>query len=395
MSHEPSNSHVPTHSGAAASSSSTTTRVGSCAASRARVKARATSSGEFRRRVRALKLVSIARADARRAIRLRTSMASADDAAATWERIVRLASAPDVCDLGQGWPDFGESVAATTTAARAMTGGDARANQYAPVRGRKELTEALMRYYERTGYSVGSEESIVVTCSGTEALYGAFQAAMRAAPEGAREFVFVEPFFPWYKAIADDVGATCVVIRARAEDGFVVDVDAIRRACVSGRTCAIVSCSPHNPSGHVLSRKELEGIAAIAEEKDLFVISDEVYERSVFDPALEHVRLATIGDMRDRTVTIGSASKLLNLTGWRVGWAVGGDVAGEEVAALGVVDGESGVFERVGEGSGVVGHDGGVFVGDDATARRSRVGGDFIQSRGDAELKRRRGGVGH
>ena len=204
-----------------------------------------------------------------------------------------------------------------------MTGGDARANQYAPVRGRKELTEALMRYYERTGYSVGSEESIVVTCSGTEALYGAFQAAMRAAPEGAREFVFVEPFFPWYKAIADDVGATCVVIRAIAEDGFVVDVDAIRRACVSGRTCAIVSCSPHNPSGHVLSRKELEGIAAIAEEKDLFVISDEVYERSVFDPALEHVRLATIGDMRDRTVTIGSASKLLNLTGWRVGWAVG------------------------------------------------------------------------
>ena len=340
MSHESSNSHVPTHSGAAASSSTTTTRVGSCAASRARVKARATSSGEFRRRVRALKLVSIARADARRAIRLRTSMASADDAAddaergrrsmasaddaaATWERIVRLASAPDVCDLGQGWPDFGESVAATTTAARAMTGGDARANQYAPVRGRKELTEALMRYYERTGYAVGSEESVVVTCSGTEALYGAFQAAMRAAPEGAREFVFVEPFFPWYKAIADDVGATCVVIRARAEDGFVVDVDAIRRACVSGRTCAIVSCSPHNPSGHVLSRKELEGIAAIAEEKDLFVISDEVYERSVFDPALEHVRLATIGDMRDRTVTIGSASKLLNLTGWRVGWAVG------------------------------------------------------------------------
>jgi aspartate/methionine/tyrosine aminotransferase len=72
-----------------------------------------------------------------------------------------------------------------------------------------------------------------------------------------------------------------------------------------------------------LSRKELEGIAAIAEEKDLIVISDEVYERSVFDPALEHVRLATIGNMRDRTVTIGSASKLLNLTGWRVGWAVG------------------------------------------------------------------------
>ena len=138
-----------------------------------------------------------------------------------------------------------------------------------------------MRYYERTGYAVGSEESVVVTCSGTEALYGAFQAAMRAAPEGAREFVFVEPFFPWYKAIADDVGATCVVIRARAEDGFVVDVDAIRRACVSGRTCAIVSCSPHNPSGHVLSRKELEGIAAIAEEKDLFVISDEVYELSL------------------------------------------------------------------------------------------------------------------
>ena len=72
-----------------------------------------------------------------------------------------------------------------------------------------------------------------------------------------------------------------------------------------------------------------------------------------------------------------------------VGCAGGGDVAGEEVAALGVVDGESGVFERVGEGSGVVGHDGGV-VGDDATATQIDIGGDFIQSRGDAELKRRR-----
>ena len=117
-----------------------------------------------------------------------------------------------------------------------------------------------------------------------------------------------------YKAIADDVGAVSVVVRARAEDGFRVDVDAVRAACSRDRTALLVMCSPHNPTGHVMTQDELLGIAALAEDLDLTVLSDEVYERSVFG-GRAFTRLATVGDMSARTVTIGSASKLLNLTG--------------------------------------------------------------------------------
>ena len=256
-----------------------------------------------------------------------------NDAAAAWERITALASAPGACDLGQGWPDFGSNRTAVAAATRAMTAGDARAHQYAPVRGRAECVRALVEYYAKTGYDVrrpvdgggvdDGSSCVVVTASATEALYGAFQGALRRTP-GRDEIVFVEPFFPWYRAIADDLGGKSVVVRAEASDGFAIDVDAVRAACDARKTALLVMCSPHNPTGHCATRAELEGIAKIAEDLDLIVLSDEVYERAVFDDGgREHVRLATIGNMRERCVTLGSASKLLNVTGWRVGWAVG------------------------------------------------------------------------
>ena len=183
-----------------------------------------------------------------------------------------MASEDGVVDLGQGWPDFGASIAAREGAARAMLGDGVRANQYAPVRGDARMVAALIRYYAATGFDVGRcergtvarEECVVVTASATEAIYGAFQAATRGGGDGTsrREIVFVEPFFPWYKAIADDVGAVSVVVRARAEDGFRVDVDAVRAACSRDRTALLVMCSPHNPTGHVMTQDELEGIAS-------------------------------------------------------------------------------------------------------------------------------------
>ena len=247
-------------------------------------------------------------------------------AAEAWERITAMASAPGVCDLGQGWPDFGESatarrVSVEALAADAEASRASRANQYSPVSGAKALVKALETYYSKTGYDLRANEEdgevVVVTCSATEALYGAFKAAI-ATPED--EILFIAPYFPWYHAIAKDLGGTSVTVRAEAPD-FAIDVDKLR-AAVTPRTKLLVHCSPHNPSGHVATRDELEGIARVAKEFNLTVLSDEVYERSVFGDR-EHVRLATIGDMRERTITIGSASKLLNLTGFRVGWAVG------------------------------------------------------------------------
>lgn len=254
---------------------------------------------------------------------------ASSSAAEAWERITAMASAPGVCDLGQGWPDFGESATARRVAMEALAGDGAgtraRANQYSPVSGAKALVEALETYYARTGYDLreyssrGGEdgEVVVVTCSATEALYGAFKAAI-SSPED--EILFIAPYFPWYHAIAKDLGGKSVTVRAEAPD-FAIDVDKLR-AAVTPRTKLLVHCSPHNPSGHVATRDELEGIARVAKEFDLTVLADEVYERSVFGER-EHVRLATIGDMRERTITVGSASKLLNLTGFRVGWAVG------------------------------------------------------------------------
>jgi len=230
-----------------------------------------------------------------------------------------------MCDLGQGYPDFGENVTARRVARDALLGttDDVRANQYSAVSGTSRLVRALERYYRRTGYDLragsiaSKEECVVVTCSATEALYGALKAAIEKPGD---EIVFVAPYFPWYFAITQDLGGKSVAVRSEAPN-FAIDVEALR-AAITPRTKLIVHCSPHNPSGHVATRAELEGIASVAEEFNLNVLADEVYERSVFGDR-EHVRLATIGNMRERTVTLGSASKLLNLTGFRVGWAVG------------------------------------------------------------------------
>jgi N-succinyldiaminopimelate aminotransferase len=250
-----------------------------------------------------------------------------EDASGTWEKITKLAATPGMCDLGQGWPDFGANATARRAAAEALTSDDARANQYSAVIGSPRLIEALLKYYRATGFDLDEaygkgEESVVVTASATEGLYGAFQAALRERPGERDEVVFIEPGFPWYHAFVKDLGGKSVAVRAHPPE-FAIDIEGVRKA-VSSRTCAIVHCSPHNPSGHIATMEELKALAAIAEERGIPIISDEVYERCVFDGSDPHVRMATVSEYaRRNTVTVGSASKLLNLTGWRVGWVVG------------------------------------------------------------------------
>jgi len=250
-----------------------------------------------------------------------------EDASGTWEKITKLAATPGMCDLGQGWPDFGANATARRAAAEALTSDDARANQYSAVIGSPRLIEALLKYYRATGFDLDAaygegEESVVVTASATEGLYGAFQAALRERSGERDEVVFIEPGFPWYHAFVKDLGGKSVAVRAQPPE-FAIDIEGVRRV-VSSQTCAIVHCSPHNPSGHIATMEELKALAAIAEERGIPIISDEVYERCVFDGSDPHVRMATVSEYaRRNTVTVGSASKLLNLTGWRVGWVVG------------------------------------------------------------------------
>jgi len=155
-----------------------------------------------------------------------------------------------------------------------------------------------------------------VTTGATEAV----AAAIFAFVNPGDEIVVLEPYYDSYVACIQMAGGVRRPVTLRAPD-FRLDVDELRGA-VNGRTTALLVNSPHNPTGTVLSRDELEAIAQVAIEHDLLVITDEVYEHLIFD-GREHIPLCTLPDMFDRTLTISSAGKTFSFTGWKVGWAVG------------------------------------------------------------------------
>ncbi len=157
---------------------------------------------------------------------------------------------------------------------------------------------------------------MLVTTSGTEGLY----ACMQAFLDPGDEVICFEPVFPWYVSHARLAGATPVPVRLHPP-GFGLDLGALEKA-FTPRTKCVVFNSPHNPTGHVATDAECAGIAALCARHNVLVIADEVYERKVFGGRRE-VRLADYPGMRERTLTIGTSSKLFSLTGWRVGWVLG------------------------------------------------------------------------
>jgi N-succinyldiaminopimelate aminotransferase len=148
----------------------------------------------------------------------------------------------------------------------------------------------------------------------------AIAAAMLALVDAGDEVVMFSPWFDLYAAVVSLAGGTRVEVPLTA-GAFRPDADALR-AAITPRTRLLLLNSPHNPTGSVFTRAELEAIAAVVAEHDLWVISDEAYEHLVYSGS-EHVPFATIKGMAERTVTIGSAGKSLSMTGWKVGWATG------------------------------------------------------------------------
>jgi N-succinyldiaminopimelate aminotransferase len=225
-------------------------------------------------------------------------------------------------DLGQGWPALGDNasmVARTAAADAILKHTDPRVNQYAPINGRPELQDAISSYYARQqGVTLDPQKEVFVATSGTEALY----CSMLALVNPGDEVIFFEPFFPWYLPhiqLADGVPRAIQL----QPPNFELDVAALK-AAVTPKTKLIILNSPHNPSGRVFTMAEMEAVAEVVREQDLLVISDEVYEGTVFPGhGTSHLRFAELPEMRERTVTIGSASKLFSLCGWRVGWATG------------------------------------------------------------------------
>ena len=225
----------------------------------------------------------------------------------------RLAVAAGAVGLAQGFPDFPCPVELKEAATAAI---HADVNQYAITWGSKPLRDAIAAKTERQypGWQVDPETQVTVTCGATEGMI----AAMLAILDPGDEVIVFEPFYENYGPDSILTGSTPRYVTLH-EPVWSIDPDELR-AAVNARTRAIVVNSPHNPTGKVFDRSELEMIAALCREHDLVAFTDEIYEHIVY--AGEHIPLATLPGMAERTVAVNSMSKTYSVTGWRVGWVI-------------------------------------------------------------------------
>ena len=227
-----------------------------------------------------------------------------------------LAANLGAVNLGQGFPDEDGPPAMLEAARQAIADG---VNQYPPGLGIAELRQAISAQRSRRyGQQFDPDTEVLVTVGASEAI----ASAVIGLVEPGSEVLVIEPYFDTY---APNIAMACAhrVAVPMVPDGrgFALDVDAVR-AAITPRTRAMIVNSPHNPTGMVLSDDECRALAQVAVQTDLLVISDEVYERLTFD-GREHRPIGTYPGMAERTVTISSAAKMFNCTGWKIGWACG------------------------------------------------------------------------
>jgi N-succinyldiaminopimelate aminotransferase len=228
-----------------------------------------------------------------------------------------LATATGAINLGQGFPDTDGPASLLAAARQAISDG---ANQYPPGPGipvlRQAISDARLRDH---GQRFDPDTDVLVTVGATEAL----AAAVIGLCEPGDEVLMLEPHYDSYPPIVAMAGGThrSVPLRPDTSGRFALDIDELA-AAIGPRTRMLILNTPHNPTGTVLTREELAGVAAVAVRHDLIVLTDEVYEYLVYDDAV-HLPLATFDGMAERTVTISSAGKTFNTTGWKIGWACG------------------------------------------------------------------------
>jgi aspartate/methionine/tyrosine aminotransferase len=215
-------------------------------------------------------------------------------------------------NLAQGFPNFAAPRELKDAAKRAI---DADINQYAITWGAKSLRDALSRTYaELYAMTVDPETMLTVTCGATEAMIS----TLLALVDPGDEVIVLEPFYENYGPDADIAGARPVYVPLRPPEN-VFDRDELRKA-FGPRTKAIIVNTPNNPTGRVFTRDELTFIASLCIEHDVVAVTDEIYEHIRYEG--EHIPIATLPGMAERTVTISGASKTFSVTGWRVGWIV-------------------------------------------------------------------------
>lgn len=238
--------------------------------------------------------------------------------------ITDLAAAHDAVNLGQGFPDTDGPDFVKRAAIDAIQLGAVGQNQYARGSGIPSLCEAIAAHQARHyGLRYDPLAEVTVTSGATEAIFSAIQGIC----DPGDEVIVFEPLFDSYAPAITMAGATpCPV--ALAGDDMSYQTSALELS-IGPRTRAIILNSPHNPTGKVFSRSELEHIADLCRRHDLVVIADEVYEHLVYEG--DHIPIATLEGMRERTVTISSAGKTFALTGWKIGWACAPQALSEAV----------------------------------------------------------------
>ncbi|HHY57841.1 MAG TPA: aminotransferase class I/II-fold pyridoxal phosphate-dependent enzyme [Chloroflexi bacterium] len=240
--------------------------------------------------------------------------------ATVFAEFTALANATGAVNLGQGFPNFPAPDFVKTAAQQAIA---ADLNQYARSAGHPRLVHALAQVYGPLfGRTLDPMTEIVVTVGATEGIFATVQALV----DPGDEVILLEPFYDSYPAAVIMAGGAPVYVPLRAPAGshsaaaWALDLDELT-AAITPRTKLLILNTPSNPVGKVFSRAELSALAEIACRFNLTVLSDEVYEWMVYPPA-EHVRIATLPGMWERTVTLGSAGKTFSVTGWKIGWAI-------------------------------------------------------------------------
>ncbi|KAG8237223.1 hypothetical protein J437_LFUL013724 [Ladona fulva] len=244
-----------------------------------------------------------------------------------WVEYIQLALETKPLNLGQGFPDYACPDYVTKALAEVAQGENVLLQQYTRGFGHPRLVTALARLYSQLiGRPIDSQKEVLVTSGAYEALFSTIQGHVGPGDE----VVIIEPFFDCYEPMVLTAGGKPVFVplRPKKMDGalvssadWVLDPEELT-AAFSEKTKAIILNTPHNPLGKVFSRKELTFIADLCLRWDALCIADEVYEWLVYSPN-EHIRIATLPGMWDRTITIGSAGKTFSVTGWKTGWAYG------------------------------------------------------------------------
>jgi len=220
---------------------------------------------------------------------------------------------PEIISLGAGEPDFPAPPNVIKSAEKFLERGY---THYSPLQGRHELREELVKKLKKDNRIDTNPEKIIITCGSKEAIL----LSVLTLVNSREEVVVPDPGYIAYRPIVELIGGVAKPLRLKEEDGFEVRPDILKKS-ITKKTKLIIINTPSNPTGTVLSKKVLEEIADIASDRNLMIMSDEAYEKLIYDNS-KHVSIGSLNGMEDRVITIQSFSKTYAMCGFRVGYAV-------------------------------------------------------------------------